>query len=771
MGYKHMSHIYENPDLTFSDIKNIFIAASEGELEGTEKTDGQNMHVSYSVRDGSVRASRNNSNLTGLYRQKGEGILRKHEAGGLDKKGWAEHWSKHPSKTVEQAFVEALEIFEMAVNSLSPEKQEKIFGDGEDYLIFYNCEVQDPRNMNTIRYDKKTLTIHRVGHLYLDLKTGRLREVDTSSNEAELASALEHMQTMLQNKEFNLQINAIRQLKGLSDKKALNASLSKIEQLLDQAGISDNQTVREYTIARLKSMIRPHINLPEDKEADLIGKILGDKGLKINNIKKDLTSEQKTIIDKLYADKRFMLKNAIQELEYVIHDFAVEMLKGFESAFVLDQGKEIKRMRSVVAAKRKEIEKAGDEDKLSVLMKNMEKLKDVDNISTAAEGFVFDYNNHTYKFTGNFAPINQILGIGKYDRGPSKKDLVSEEEDMLNMPQQLADIAVVPGAFKPPHVGHYAMVEHYLTKAEKVAIIISNPKIQRSSRRLGTGKEVNAQNAKNIWRTFLKGNPNVFFKETNASSPVTAAIEYIKLSEKEGGAPENSKIILGCGDKGSDIQRFSNISKYKREDLEVEVSACPMVAKHTDQYLNIMVREEEIYRNLPSLLDDGKEIIDYHASDMRYLAGLIAKDNEVALELFKDFLPDPNDYATVLRELGIERPNENSEEDEEKKSLTMESLYSLVNEIINENKEPNPWAICTSKVGREDKDKYESCVKGVKAQHNIDEDQIEELSSMGGGFVHGGGPAKKDENEPPSLIREEEQELIEKIMNAVLGGE
>ena len=42
---------------------------------------------------------------------------------------------------------------------------------------------------------------------------------------------------------------------------------------------------------------------------------------------------------------------------------------------------------------------------------------------------------------------------------------------------------------------------------------------------------------------------------------------------------------------------------------------------------------------------------------------------------------------------------------------------------------------------------------------------------MGGGFVHVGGSAKRDENEPPSLIREEEQELIEKIMNAVLGGE
>lgn len=31
----------------------------------------------------------------------------------------------------------------------------------------------------------------------------------------------------------------------------------------------------------------------------------------------------------------------------------------------------------------------------------------------------------------------------------------------------------------------------------------------------------------------------------------------------------------------------------------------------------------------------------------------------------------------------------------------------------------NPWAICTDSVGRDDKDKYESCVQGVKKKHKI----------------------------------------------------
>ena len=39
-------------------------------------------------------------------------------------------------------------------------------------------------------------------------------------------------------------------------------------------------------------------------------------------------------------------------------------------------------------------------------------------------------------------------------------------------------------------------------------------------------------------------------------------------------------------------------------------------------------------------------------------------------------------------------------------------------QVIEEEDENNPWAICTAEVGREDKAKYERCVKSVKAQNN-----------------------------------------------------
>lgn len=37
--------------------------------------------------------------------------------------------------------------------------------------------------------------------------------------------------------------------------------------------------------------------------------------------------------------------------------------------------------------------------------------------------------------------------------------------------------------------------------------------------------------------------------------------------------------------------------------------------------------------------------------------------------------------------------------------------------MLPEQEENNPWAICTAQVGREDKEKYEKCVKSVKRKN------------------------------------------------------
>jgi hypothetical protein len=49
--------------------------------------------------------------------------------------------------------------------------------------------------------------------------------------------------------------------------------------------------------------------------------------------------------------------------------------------------------------------------------------------------------------------------------------------------------------------------------------------------------------------------------------------------------------------------------------------------------------------------------------------------------------------------------------------------------VIDEAKKINPWAICTKSVGRDDKDKYESCVKSIKKKYHIKEEVDENVKN------------------------------------------
>ena len=63
--YGHMSHPFDDKDLTFGDLKKIITLGLSGQLNRednvTEKTDGQNLMVSF--KDGKLIAARNKGHL------------------------------------------------------------------------------------------------------------------------------------------------------------------------------------------------------------------------------------------------------------------------------------------------------------------------------------------------------------------------------------------------------------------------------------------------------------------------------------------------------------------------------------------------------------------------------------------------------------------------------------------------------------------------------------------------------------------------------------
>ena len=747
----HMSHLYENPDLTFAEMKEIFQSAAEGKLIGTEKTDGQNLFISYSIKDGRAKAARNAGNI---------------KTGGLDAAGLA---SKFEGRgTLYDAFVGAFGAFVKAAETMPPELSLQVFG--PDANIYYNAEVMDPDNPNVINYDDKTLLIHQVGHKTMN-DEGNIIDADASDKAKLLQDFIEQYNASAGDPKFRIRYNMDRVMDPLEDQGPLIAAAEKLD-----AAAGDNLTVGELTINGIKDRIRGVIQLPEDKESILIAKILGHKGYKINDVKAGLDPESINIVLGLYGDRKTILRDIIAPIESIVHDFSVEVLKKLESTFILDNKKETERLRARISQAKNIIEKSGYEEAIEVLQNQMAKIKDVDAISTAAEGFVFNYNGFTYKFTGNFAPVNQILGMFEFGRGgvPPLKDLaddyvqqnqpVATEEAQLLIEQEIPNKSVVvlyPGGFKPPHAGHYELVARYA----------NDPKVKEVRILLGSNVRTSRDNTIKITESKSRGMWNNYYlpaMETAApvivgdmppgsnNNPMRAAYKFIELE-----AEDNEIYALAASDKDPGrvdsfvMDHAPETGKYNvqfaLEDRNINVIALPVST------MPILYGEMTAPRSTEEAPDplDGTEV---SATVMRED---LASEN---LQKFASNLPG----AVVTNPVDVERIFNFLRSDTSvplEETISYRSLFSLVESVLKEKTKvsgPGQKRI-SQKIGylidKEDKKPDQAAAIAYSMEERgelAEEETVEEASTGAGGAVE--GPASGGRKRvPDSIIREEDK--------------
>ena len=552
--YGHLNHLYDNPDMPFKVMKKIFSTASSGELIGTEKTDGQNLYISYSVRDGKAKAARNKGNI---------------KQGGMDAAGLAAKFGGRGA--LEKAFTESFAAFEQAVNQFTPEQQVQIFG--EDANIFYNAEVMDPGNPNVINYDTKSLVIHQQGHSEFDRETGNVTDADVSKSVQALSDALESVQQSEAAEDFTVQMNALKTLQKLDGDVALNEANARLDKLISSVGLSDKNTIGEYLVAKLKPMIEEKFpTLPNDRKKILQKRIMGVKGVKVTDITKGIRDKQiVTEIKTFVKQGKEIMGNIIAPLESIVHDFSVEMLRGLESAYILDNNKEVQRLADEVKTAKNAIENSGRDDVMLVMAKHLQKLSD---ITTATEGFVFDWDGVTYKFTGNFAPANQILGMFKYGRGK----MPAIQKEMMNEQSGPRRIAVVPGGFKPPHAGHFLGAKYFLDKnlADEVHVLVS-PKERVGHSSDGKSQVVITKDMSlAVWERYIEEHGlsgKMMVSVSKNASPVGAAYDFMATMNK------GDTILLGKGEKDECDTRFNRAQEWsdkKGYGVNVEIECTPM---------------------------------------------------------------------------------------------------------------------------------------------------------------------------------------------------
>ena len=554
--YGHLNHLYDNPSLTFGEIKKIFDTASSGELIGTEKTDGQNLFISYSLKDGKAKAARNKGNI---------------KTGGMDAQALADKFADRGS--LEKAFIDSFDAFEKVIQQLSPEQQQEIFGD--DANVFYNAEIMDPASSNVINYDTRSLVIHQKGHSEFDRETGSVKDTDVSQNVQILQQALEGVQQSEAAEDFTVQMNAIKKLKQLDNDAGLKEAINRINKIMSSVGLSDNSTIGEFINAKLIPIIEKQFPmLDENLQSLLIKRISGEKGINVSSITKGMDRETKAEISSFVKQGKQIMGEVISPIEKTIHDFSVEMLRGLESAFILDNDAEVQRLATEVGTAIDAINNSNRDDIMLVVKKHLEKIGKAENISTATEGFVFDWDGVTYKFTGNFAPANQILGIFKYGRG---KIPAIQKEVMVEQEQQGKIIGIHPGGFKPPHIGHFLGAKHLLDKGANEVRVIISPKSREGYSTDGSRTvEVTAQQSLKLWELFISANnlgDQMFVGISNKNSPVASVYDSLETLNK------GDTVYLGKGEKDAKDTRFDRAQEYadKRNlGLSIKMIDTPM---------------------------------------------------------------------------------------------------------------------------------------------------------------------------------------------------
>jgi hypothetical protein len=394
-AYGHMNHPFDTEiNLTFGQLKDIVNRALDGNLElAREKTDGQALAISWV--NGRLVAARNKSHL------KNRG------AGALDINGVADKFSGRGE--LEKAYNFAMQDLTKAIKALSEKQREKIFKNG---ACFMNLEVIYPTSVNVIPYGQPLLVFH--GTMEYDMDGNAIGE-DSAAGKI-LGGMVKQVEQHVQSN-YTLQGPPVLELpksQHLSSKKGEFSS--KISKLQKEFGLSDNDGVAEYHQAWWENYVdkKTPKTLDNKTKMGLVKRwAFGDKGFRIdkNNIKDDKVLEWATKTDK--EDQAKITKENLMKFEDIFLGLGAEVLSFTASVLTVNPDKAVRDMKKRLEQTIKDVKKSGDPKKVEKLKLELRRLSAVGGVDKIVplEGIVFVYNGKTFKLTGSFASLNQLLGI------------------------------------------------------------------------------------------------------------------------------------------------------------------------------------------------------------------------------------------------------------------------------------------------------------------------------------------------------------------------
>jgi hypothetical protein len=399
----HMAHPYDDHGLTFNEMKELVSRALEGRLDieeaVTEKTDGQNIQVTW--KDGQI----------GFARNKGTVINPMSVQELQDKFG-----GRGP---ISDAFGGAAEDLAEAFAQINADELNKIFKNGR---VFANMEIIYPATKNVISYDVAVLQFHNL--VEYDEKANVI-ETDMTGG-ATLQRIIQDANAHLQ-KTFSFippQRIKLGRVYDFEDQQA--AFFNEIEQLRQRYNLKETDRVTEYHKAWWADVIRTKAQelgyqIPENVLTALIYRwAFNDKSTNIAMLKKQIENTEfaawVTEFDK--KDFKIYQKQNMEPFETIFLRLGAVVLKNAENFLAANPSKSVQELKTELAQLIQELQASNDVATIKKLEQELRRIQKLGGFEAIVptEGIVFVYGGHTYKLTGAFAPVNQLLGVLKYTR-------------------------------------------------------------------------------------------------------------------------------------------------------------------------------------------------------------------------------------------------------------------------------------------------------------------------------------------------------------------
>lgn len=387
-AYGHLTQIWENTSFTFSDLKNIVKKSLAGELDMARlKTDGQN--IMFTWKNNQIRFARNKSHLKNF----GEDSLTASEL--------SRFFAGRGS--LSDAFDNAAIDLQSAVSKLSDSQRESIFKNGKKFM---SCEIMYTENENIIHYGVNELRFH--GTKEFD-ENGN--EIDDNKKDGDILANMIKKIHQEKQKTFHIKPLEVVNLPKTPDfNNQVKKYVSMIDKVKSRFKLNDNSTINDYVEAYFIDLLNkrnlPYNNSIIDRWAN------GNKRYKINHMKKDFPDH----FDKLKeidSNIASYYKDCIQPIERVILQLGVDVLQNITNFMVLDPDKTKKNIKQKLDNAIKEIRSKGGPDMIDKLNKELERLQSIGGVDKIfpEEGITFIYKDGFYKFTGLFAPLNQLINL------------------------------------------------------------------------------------------------------------------------------------------------------------------------------------------------------------------------------------------------------------------------------------------------------------------------------------------------------------------------